>query len=336
MNIKNKVTVIAEVGPNHNGNIKLAKKLILESKKIGADYVKFQISNPDEHISSLAKLAPYQKNKKFTNQLEMVKSFVLSQSTYIRLNNYAKKYKIKFLLSPFDISSIDFIVKELKLNLIKIPSGEINNFIFLRHLAKFNLNIILSTGMSTLSEIKACIKILTKFGTNRNKITILHCNSAYPTPIEDLNLNCIDALKKEFGKNIGFSDHSLDIYAPIIAVTKGARIIEKHITLDKKSKGPDHKASLTPDEFKKMIFYIRSTETALGTSKINITKSEIKNLKYVRKSIVAKCGIHKDEVFTEENLTVKRPFNGISPMQWNKIIGRRAIKSFIKDEPIKI
>jgi len=336
MTNKKNVTIIAEVGPNHNGNLSLAKKLILRSKKIGANYVKFQISNPQSHISSIAKLAPYQKNVKYKSQLEMVKSFALKENDYIKLNNYAKKVGIKFLLSPFDINSIEFIVKNLKLKLIKIPSGEINNFVYLRFLAKFNLNIILSTGMSSTIDIKKAVKILTQYGTSKNKISILHCNSAYPTPIEDLNLNCIDTLKKIFGDNIGFSDHSSDIYASLVAVSKGAKIIEKHITLDRKLPGPDHKASLEPPKFREMINLIRLTEKSLGSGKIQITKSEAKNIKFVRKSIVANRDISKGEIFSENNLTVKRPFNGISPMKWKMVIGKKAKKNFKYDEPIKI
>ncbi len=333
---RNKVLVIAEVGPNHNGKISIAKNLIYEAKKAGADYVKFQISNPTSHISSLAKLAPYQKNKKFNTQLEMVKSFALESSKYILLKDYAKKIGIKFLLSPFDLESIDFVIKVLKLKLIKIPSGEINNYIYLRHLAKFNLKLILSTGMSTIQEIRTAIKVLNSYGTLNKNISILHCNSAYPTPVDDLNINCIETLKKEFGDQIGFSDHSIDIFAPIMAVSKGAVIVEKHFTLNKNFKGPDHKASLEPKELTKMIKYIRLTERALGSHKIIQTKSEIKNLKHVRKSIVAKCSILKGEKFTEKNLTVKRPFNGINPMKWNEIIGKKANKNYLKDQPIKI
>lgn len=336
MTIKKKTLIIAEVGPNHNGSIRIAKKLILQSKKIGADYVKFQISNPESHISSLAKLAPYQKNKKYKNQLEMVKSFALKQDTYIKLRNYAKQVGIKFLLSPFDIQSIKFIVNTLKLKLIKIPSGEINNYIYLRYIAKFNIKIILSTGMSSMQDIKNAIKILTKHGTLRKNIYILHCNSAYPTPAHDLNLNGLETLRKNFGDNIGFSDHSLDIYAGIIAVSKGAKIIEKHITFNNLAPGPDHKASLEPSKFKQMIELIRYTELSLGTEKIKITRSEKKNIKFVRKSIVASKEIKKGEKFSEDNLTVKRPFNGISPIFWNKVIGKKAKKNFKYDEPIII
>lgn len=329
------VFIIAEAGVNHNGSIDIAKRLIDAASKIGANAIKFQTFKAENLVIKNAKKAKYQ--KKITNakesQFRMLKKLELSIEMHEELIFHCKKKKIIFLSSPFDIESID-LLNSLGLKIFKIPSGEITNLPFLRHLGKLNKKIILSTGMSNMKEVKCAFDILIKSGTLKNNITILHANSEYPTPMEDVNLKSMSKIGRELGVKFGYSDHTLGIEVDIAAVALGAKCIEKHFTLDCDLEGPDHKASLEPEQFKQMVKSIRNIEIALGSEKKKLTKSEANNIKIVRKSIVAKTNIQKGEIFNENNLTVKRPGNGISPMYWDKVIGKAAKKKYQKDDLI--
>ncbi len=336
MSNKNKVMIIAEVGVNHDGNLDKALRLIDEVKKTGADLIKFQTFKTENLVSKKANLAPYQRAKtKFNKQFDMLKKLELSKAEQKKIFNYCKKKKIDFISSPFDIESLNFLTS-LNLKYIKIPSGEITNYPLLKAIGKMNKNIIMSTGMSNISEISTAMQILIKYGTKKNKINILHCTSSYPTPKYEVNLNCLKTLEKKFKINVGYSDHTIGDEVSIAAVALGAKIIEKHFTINKNSKGPDHDTSLNFKEFSNMVEKIRNVEISFGSKIKKLTKSEKKNLKFVRKSIYAKNNIKKGEIFNEENLVTKRPDLGISSIYWNKIIGKRAIKNFTKDEIIKI
>ncbi len=335
--IKTKAKIIAEAGVNHNGNLKLAFKLIDAAAKTGADYVKFQTGIPDLSISSYAKKARYQiKNTgKKENQLEMVKKITLPIVDFKKLKNYANKKKIKFLSTPFDIISLKFL-NTLNMDFIKIPSGELTNFPFLKEIAKLKKKVILSTGMSNLKEIKKTLQVLTRYGTKKKNIIVLQCNTEYPTPYEDVNLKAMNTIRANFQVNVGLSDHSDGIEVPLAAIALGAKIIEKHLTLDRKMKGPDHLASLEPKEFTQMVKSIRNIEKSLGNGKKILSKSEKKNINIARKSIVAFKNIAKGEILTQFNLTTKRPGTGLSPMLWKNVLGKKAKKFFHKDELIKI
>ena len=330
-----KTLIIAEVGPNHNGSLKLAYKYIDVCKKIGADIVKFQTSVPHLHISKFAEMAKYQiKNCNFkSSQLRMAEKISLPLEDFIKLKKYCSKKKIGFLSTPFDINSINLLNK-IKLKCFKIPSGEITNLPYLREIGKLNKKIIISTGMSNVKEIKKAIQILIKNGTKRNNISILHCNTEYPTPFRDVNLRAMNTLKKKFRCPVGYSDHTIGIEIPIAAVALGANIIEKHITLNRNMKGPDHKASIEPKDFEKMIKGIRIIEKSLGNGIKKPSLSEKKNIPIARKSIVAAKKIKKGEIFTIKNLTVKRPGTGLSPMLWDKILGKKSLKNYIEDQLI--
>ncbi len=332
---KTKTLIIAEVGPNHNGSLRLAYKYIDVCKKIGADIVKFQTSVPHLHISKFAEMAKYQiRNCNYkSSQLKMAEKITLPLKDFIKLKKYCYKKKIGFLSTPFDFKSIELLNK-IKLKCLKIPSGEITNLPYLRKIGKLNKKIIISTGMSNVKEIEKAIRVLIKSGTKKNKISILHCNTEYPTPFEDVNLNVIKSLRKKFKCPIGYSDHTVGIEIPIAAVALGASIIEKHITLNKNMKGPDHKASIEPKDFKKMINGIRIIEKSLGSSVKKPSPSEIKNISIARKSIVASRKIKKGEIFTIKNLTVKRPGTGLSPMLWDKILGKKSSRDYIEDQLI--
>ena len=335
MIVKSKVLIIAEAGINHNGSLKRAIQMVKVAKKIGADIIKFQTAIPELVTTKTAKKANYQK-KGFSDketQLQMIKKFHLPLEDYKILKNECEKNNIIFLSSPFDIASAKYLTN-LKVKKIKIPSGEITNYPLLRYLGKKNLKIILSTGMANLKEISSAIKVLKKYGTKDKNISILHCNSSYPTPFSDVNLNTIDTLIKKFGLNIGYSDHTNGIEVAIAAVAKGAKIIEKHFTLDKRLKGPDHLTSLNQKDFAYMVKSIRNIEVSMGTNKKTVSNSELPNIRHVRKSIVAKKIIMKGETFNENNLTTKRPANGISPMNWKKILGKKAKKKFYIDDKI--
>jgi len=334
---KDKVFIIAEAGVNHNGSIETAKKLIHIAAACGADAVKFQTFKADSLVSINAQKAQYQLNTTSHDEshLEMIKSLELDLADHKILIKECHKKKIMFLSSPFDIGSINLLIK-LKLNIFKIPSGEITNLPYLYAIGKLNKNLILSTGMSNITEIKNALNVLIKSGTSKQKITILHCNTEYPTPFQDVNLKAMTTIGKVFDIKYGYSDHTLGIHIPIAAVAMGASIIEKHFTIDKNMSGPDHKASLEPSELKKMIASIRDIEIALGDGIKQPSKSEFKNTQIARKSIVAKIFIKKGNAFTDENITTKRPGNGISPMLWNKVINQKAIKNFYPDDLIEI
>jgi len=330
-----KVFIIAEAGVNHNGSLDLAYKLIDVAKDAGADAVKFQTFIPEKTISKFADKANYQKETtdKNESQLKMIKKLALSFEDHKKLLEYCKNKNIKFLSSPFDLDSIDFL-SELGLDTFKIPSGEIINLPYLKKIGSLNKKLIISTGMANLGEVESAIDILVKSGTKRANITILHCTTNYPCPYKEVNLKAMLTLKEAFKLPVGYSDHTLGIEVPIAAVALGAKIIEKHFTLDKKLPGPDHKASLEPAELKKMIKAIRNIEIALGDGIKKPNISEIEIMKVVRKSIVASKSIKKGEVFTKTNITVKRPGIGISPMRWDEVIGERANRDFKDDELI--
>ena len=329
------VFIIAEAGVNHNGSIDLAKKLIDAACNAGADAVKFQSFEAENLATKNSQKATYQKET--TNieesQFEMLKKLELNFEMHKELFLYCKNKRIIFLSSPFDHESID-LLKDLGLDIFKIPSGELTNLPYLRHIGKLNKKIILSTGMSNMNEIKNALNILINSGTKKENITILHANTEYPTPIEDVNLRAMVTIGNELDVNFGYSDHTLGIEVDIAAVAIGASCIEKHFTLDRNMEGPDHKASLEPQELKAMVRAIKNIELALGSGIKIPSKSEMQNIKIVRKSIVAKTQIKKNDVFNENNLTVKRPGNGISPMKWDEIIGTKAPKDYKEDELI--
>ena len=333
MSLKNiKTIIIAEAGVNHNGNIVLAKKLIDVASKAGVDYVKFQTFNVDDLVLKKTKTANYQKKnlKNNISQYSMLKKYQLNDRDHKELIKYSKKKKIKFLSTAFEEESLKLLNK-YNLDYIKIPSGEITNYLFLKKISKIKKKILLSTGMATLSEIKQALKVLKK---TKNDLIILHCTSDYPANLNDLNLNFLKKLKK-FGYAVGYSDHSTNVITPSIAVALGCRVVEKHFTLSKKLKGPDHKASLEPQELIKMIRYIKDTEKILGFEEKKITKSEKKTKMLVRKSLVAKKKIQIGEIFSEKNITSKRPGTGISPFKFNKFLGKKSNKIFKKNQFIK-
>lgn len=329
--------IIAEAGVNHNGKISIAKKIIDSAKLAGADYVKFQIYETNEMCTTYSEKAKYQKlnsEKKKENQYDLLKRLELSEKGFKTLYNYCKKKKIKFLASCFDINSLHKLIK-FKVDYIKIPSGEIDNFQLINEACKSKKKLILSTGMADLKEIKE-IYLYLKKRISLKKLTILHCNSAYPTPDQDANLRVLNLFKKKFKCNIGYSDHTIGKEASLYAVALGASVIEKHITLNKKMLGPDHATSLNPVEFKEMVFAVRRLENFLGLEKKIVTQSEKINKNIVRKIIVAKNFIRKGEIFTLKNLSLKRAGNGHSSKSLKKIIGKIAKKNFKKDEKIKI
>lgn len=325
--------IIAEAGPNHNGDFDTALRLVDAAKRAGVDCVKFQTFVSEELISKRAEKAEYQKKTTGADesQYEMLKKLELSFDQFRELKKYCEEAGIMFLSTPFDIPSIHFL-QELDIAFWKIPSGEITNFPYLVEIAKTHKDVVMSTGMSEMKEIAAAIKVLQENGAGR--ISLLHCNTEYPTPFEDVNLRAMDTLRDAFNVPVGYSDHSLGISVPIAAVARGAQIIEKHFTLDKNMVGPDHKASLEPQELCDMVSAIRSIEKALGSSEKKPSASERKNIAVARKSIVARTAIKAGEILTEQKLAVKRPGSGISPMRWNEIVGTIARKDYIEDELI--
>lgn len=328
-----KVFIIAEAGVNHNGSKELAKKLIDVASEAGADAVKFQTFKAENLVSKNAAKADYQKQTtdKEESQFEMIKKLELDADTHKELMAYCQEKNIMFLSTPFDHDSID-LLSDLGVEIFKIPSGEITNLPYLRYIGRLNKKVILSTGMSDMDEIKDALDVLTTSGTAKNNITVLHANTEYPTPMEDVNLKAMLTIGNTFDVEYGYSDHTLGIEVDIAAVAMGASCIEKHFTLDKTMKGPDHKASLEPVELKAMVKAIRNIELALGSSIKKPSNSESKNKPIARKSIVAKTDIKQGEIFSEKNITVKRPGNGISPMRWDEIIGTVASKEYEKDE----
>ena len=329
-----KTIVIAEAGVNHNGSILKAKKLIDIAKKSGADYVKFQLFNPSKLVIPKTRMAKYQSAnvKKNISQHEMLKNLTLSHKEILTIHKYCIKKKIKFLATAFDVENLKFLLN-LGMDFIKIPSGEITNGELLEFIKKRKEKIILSTGASNLKDVRTAIKYLNK--KNKNLI-LLHCSSLYPARLNELNLKVISSYKNLFNYKVGYSDHSLSLITPLISVTLSAAVIEKHFTIDRNLNGPDHKASLTGVELKKMIQKIRDTETALGSNKKIVTKSEKENQKVIRRSIYASHSIKKGDIFSSKNLICLRPDTGISAINWKKIIGSRAIKNFKKNEKIKI
>lgn len=331
------VIIIAEAGVNHNGNYELAKQLVVKAKEAGVDYVKFQTAKPELVISQFAEMADYQKTNTGTqeSQLEMCKKIHLTFDDYKPLKAYCEEVGVKFMSTPFDMPSIDLLA-EIGMDYMKVPSGEITNLPYLRKIAKLGMPVILSTGMSRIGEVEDALNILIDGGMKREDIILLHCNTEYPTPYEDVNLKAMLTLRDTFGVRVGYSDHTKGIEVPIAAVAMGAEVIEKHFTLDHNLPGPDHIASLEPDELKAMVDAIRNIEKAVGTGLKVVSNSEAKNIKIARKSIIAARDIKAGEVFTEENLTVKRPGDGVSPMLWDSVIGTKAIRDFVYDEPIEI
>ena len=330
-----RVFIIAEAGVNHNGSTDLAKKLIDVAVKSGADAVKFQTFKTENLATKNAQKAKYQKDATYIkeSQFAMLKKLELNIETHKELILYCSSKKIVFLSSPFDHESIE-LLKSLDLEIFKIPSGEITNLPYLRHIGKLNKRIILSTGMSTIVEVKSALDVLINSGTKKDKIIVLHANTEYPTPMEDVNLRAMVTIGKELDVNFGYSDHTLGIEVDIAAVAMGASCIEKHFTLDCNMDGPDHKASLEPNQLKAMVTAIRNIEKALGSSIKKPSKSELQNIKIVRKSIVAKNKIKKGEILTEKNLSAKRPGKGLSPMKWDDIIGTKSLKDYNEDELI--
>ena len=329
--------IIAEAGVNHNGSLDLAKQLVVAAKAAGADYVKFQTSVPEKLISKFASMADYQKKNigKEESQLDMLRKLVLKLEDFKELKEYCEKQGIKFMSTPFDLTSVD-VLEPLGMDYWKIPSGEITNLPYLRKIANLHQPVILSTGMCCLGEIEDALRVLTDGGLNKEQISLLHCNTEYPTPFADVNLKAMQTLKECFGVRVGYSDHTKGIEVPIAAVAMGAEIIEKHFTLDKTLPGPDHVASLEPQELKAMVDAIRNIENALGNGIKQVSSSEKKNMAIARKSIIAARDIQKGEIFSEDNLTVKRPGNGINPMNWDAVIGQTAKRNFVEDELIEL
>jgi N,N'-diacetyllegionaminate synthase len=330
-----KTLIIAEAGVNHNGNINIAKKLIDIAAHAGADLVKFQTFNADRLVTHGSAKADYQilATNNNESQHDMLRKLELTESMHHELISHCESQNIGFFSTAFDIESINLLV-ELGQKLFKIPSGEITNLPYMQHIGKLNKTVILSTGMSNMDEIEAAINVLEGSGTNRSKITVLHCTTAYPVPMSDVNLRAMQSIQNKFNVAVGYSDHTLGIEIPIAAVAMGATVIEKHFTIDRSQSGPDHKASLEPSELKSMIDGIRNVEKALGDGVKRLMESEIMNLPIARKSIVASRRINAGKAFSEKNLTTKRPGTGISPMEWNRLLGRTSDKEYLADELI--
>lgn len=331
----NNIYVIAEAGVNHNGDIEIAKKLIKVASESGADAVKFQSFKAGSLVTKKAEQAKYQeRNTNNTDsQYNLLKNLELDYNRHKELKDYADTQGIEFLSSAFDLESIE-LLQQLNIKLFKIPSGEINNVPYLKKIAQTLKPVILSTGMSTLSDIEFALNILKENGTTQ--LTVLHCSTEYPAPVEELNLKAMNTIKEAFKVNIGYSDHTAGIHIPIAAVAMGAKVIEKHFTLSREMEGPDHKASLEPHELSEMILNIRDIEKSFGNGIKEPSKSEINNMKVARKSIIAKEDICKGDILSEQNLTIKRPGNGISPKEWTNIVGKEANYDFKKDDLIKL
>ena len=327
------VTIIAEAGVNHNGSFTLAKKMAKAAKDSGADYVKFQTFKPENLVSKYAAKADYQKasGSQDENQLQMLKKLALTEQDFLALKRYCESIGIGFLSTPFDLDSIEFL-DTIGMDFWKLPSGEITNYLYLEKIAKTKKKIVLSTGMCEISEIRDAITVLNKNGAA--DLTLLHCNTEYPTPFADVNLLAMHHLRREFQMPVGYSDHTIGIEVPIAAAALGAVVIEKHFTLDRNMEGPDQKASLETKGLRQMIRAIRNIERSMGDGYKRRSPSEEKNLAAARKSLVAKRAIRKGELFTAENLTAKRPGNGISPMKWNEVLGMAAEKDYEVDELI--
>lgn len=335
----NHTIIIAEAGVNHNGSLELAKQLVLKAKDAGVDYIKFQTFKASKLVTKSARQAEYQQHNtggQEESQYQMLKKLELSPKDHQVLIDYCRELGIMFFSTAFDSESIDYL-HSLNLGLWKIPSGEVTNYPFLKRVAAFNEKTILSTGMCEMQDVRNAVEALYENGLSKENLILLHCNTEYPTPYEDVNLKAMEALRKEFEVEVGYSDHTQGIEVPIAAVALGASVIEKHFTLDRTLPGPDHKASLEPDELKVMVRAIRNIEKAIGGDGIkHVSGSERKNIVVARKSIVAACDIKRGEVFTEQNLTVKRPGSGISPMRWEEVLGQSAKKDFYEDDLIEL
>jgi len=330
-----KVLIIAEAGVNHNGDMELAKKLVDAAADAGADYVKFQTYKTDALLLETAEKAGYQKKimGESENQYEMLKKLELCENNHVVLIEHCESRNVKFLSSPFDLDSIDLIAK-LNLDFIKVPSGEITNFPYIRKVGGAGKKILLSTGMSNLGEIEAALNLMVDSGADMDQISVMHCNTEYPTPPKDANLRAISTIQNAFNVKVGYSDHTLGVEAAIAAVSMGATVIEKHITLDKNMSGPDHMASMDPEDFKQFVQCIHNVEAMLGGGLKRPSQSEKKNITIARKSIVASKAISKGEPFGEGNLTTKRPGDGVSPMRWNDVVGKVAHREYSADEKI--
>lgn len=330
-----KVLIIAEAGVNHNGSLEMAKKLVDAACESGADIVKFQTAKLGSLVTKYAPMAGYQKEnmREDSSQAQMLKRLLLPFDAFKELSRYCKMVGIRFLSTPFDLESIDFL-KGIGADLWKIPSGEITNLPYLERVARTGEPIIMSTGMCVLQEVRDALDVLKR--NHAGEITLLHCTTQYPTPYQEVNLKAMLTLRDTFGCQVGYSDHTLGIEIPVAAVAMGATVIEKHFTLDRGMEGPDHKASLMPGELKAMVSAIRNVELALGDGRKEPAGSELANLAVARKSIVAACGIKKGEEFTTQNLTTKRPGDGISPMEWYRVLGKVAVRDFGEDERIEL
>jgi N,N'-diacetyllegionaminate synthase len=330
-------SIIAEAGVNHNGDINLAKEMVEVAAECGADFIKFQTFKADELVTQKASKAKYQQSDKndSESQYEILKKLELTSSVHQDLFEHCKRSGIQFLSTAFDIPSADML-KELGQNVFKIASGEITNLPLLRHIGGFNSDVIISSGMSTIKEISNAISAVETAGTKKDQITVLHCTTSYPLPMSDVNLNAMRKIAKDLQVKIGYSDHTLGIEIPIAAVALGAQIVEKHFTLDRELPGPDHRASLIPTELRSMVEAIRNIEVALGDGEKRLMPCEIENVELARKSIVAAKNIRKGEILSEENLSVKRPGLGVSPMVWDEVMGKKAIRDFSRDDLLEL
>lgn len=334
----NRTLIIAEAGVNHNGSLNLAKRLVDEAAAAGADIIKFQTFKAEKLVSKSARLAEYQQQNlgdAGDSQYAMLKRLELSREQHKDLLAYCQWKGIRFFSTAFDLDSLDYL-HALGLGLWKIPSGEITNYPYLKKIAAYGEPVILSTGMCELSEVETALRVLEGNGLRKEQVTVLHCNTEYPTPMRDVNLRAMLEMGRTLGVRVGYSDHTEGIEVPIAAVALGATVIEKHFTLDKAMEGPDHKASLEPQELRAMVRAIRHIEQALGDGHKAVSESERKNREVARKSIVAACPIRKGELLTEQNLTVKRPGDGLSPMRWEEVLGNRAVRDFQEEEQIEL
>lgn len=331
----NSVFIIAEAGVNHNGDIEIAKRLVDEAALAGADAIKFQTFKAESLVCKDARKADYQMTttEQSESQFDMLKKLELTSEMHEQLIEYCTQKGIMFLSTPFDIDSIHYLV-DCGINILKVPSGEITNYPYLREIGKIGKKVILSSGMSTLEEVQEAVNVLRNHGSG--EITVLHCNTEYPTPYKDVNLLAMVTIRNELDVAVGYSDHTQGIEVPIAAAALGASVIEKHFTLDRNMEGPDHRASLEPWELQAMVRAIRNIEQALGDGQKIPSESEIKNIGIARKSVVAQCDIKAGEKFTEVNLTTKRPGTGINPMRWNEMIGKTADKDFKADEMVEV
>lgn len=327
------IRIIAEAGVNHNGSMELAKKMVDAAKAAGSDYIKFQTYVPEKLVSRYAGKAEYQKQTTDAgeSQLKMLEKLALTQEDFRELKNYCEQVGIGFISTPFDLGSIEFL-NGLDMDFWKLPSGEVTNLPYLEALARTGKRVVMSTGMCEMDEIRDAVRVLEKGGIT--DIVLLHCNTEYPTPFEDVNLLAMRQMEDTLGYPVGYSDHTVGIEVPIAAAALGAVVIEKHFTLDKTMEGPDHRASLEPEELEQMVRAIRNIEKSRGDGKKRRTRSEEKNCAVARKSIVAATDIKRGELFTERNLTVKRPGTGISPMRWHEILGKKAVQDYREDELI--